>query len=495
MKKFPVLIFTIALIVSLALSLKVELLYVSGSDVQNSSFLDFVAEIFGNVRALPSNQYRYNAKDNQNCGLDTIKIIANPQGGYLGIYHFRIGGLSSEYFQVRLARSADLLNWTFIRTVELQASQPTIAQAPNGVYIVAFEKHVFIGTKEERHVGFHYYPNLTCLLTGSEFYKKIANLTEGAQLEGTPNINNITIGNSIMNASVGFHYNDAYGLDNVAIGHLTVPLDNPKDTTRWNWTTMPLPGYNEKLRKEWNVKGHVGDRDYGQIFGRNFTLQEGNLKPPPINYSEYRIFLYDYLTGNFIMLNITTLQGSTSFGNPTFTFLKSPNGKDAMVVVTYLLFSEAAKTGEAGELIFYKEFKTEPFNLTYQGKKYFFNVTSNSTISNYYFNGTERSINFNVTGPDNSKGYCIVNLTTSFVQNIWNGDYEVLIDGKPPLDKENWTDTEDTYIYFTYQHSTHQVTIIIPEFPSAAILSLFTAISTFVVAFKRKLLRKPDLVG
>jgi len=54
------------------------------------------------------------------------------------------------------------------------------------------------------------------------------------------------------------------------------------------------------------------------------------------------------------------------------------------------------------------------------------------------------------------------------------------------LQFENWKDIEDTYIYFTYQHSTRQVTIIIPEFPSVAILSLFTAVSTFMVASKRK---------
>ena len=486
MKKSLALILTIALIVSLALFLKAEPSYVSGSDSKNSSFVDFLAEIFGNVDTLSSNQCRYDAKDNQGVGLDTIKIIANPQGGYLGVCHFPIGGSSSEYFQARLVCSADLLNWTFVRTVELQASQPTIAQAPNGVYIVAFEKHVFIGAKEERHVGFHYYPNLTCLLTGSEFYEKIVNLTEGVQLEGTPNINNMTIGNSIMNASVGFHYNDAYGLDNVATGHLTVPLDNPKDTTRWNWTTMPLPEYNEKLRKDWNVKGHIGDRDYGQIFGRNFTLQEGNLyePSPQTNWTAWRIFLYDHLTSNFTMLNIKTHKGSTSFGNPKFTFLKSPNGKDC-IVVTYFLFSEGAESGEAGELIFYREFETKQFSLVYKGKSYFANVTSNSTISNFNFNETERSISFNVSGPDGSKGYCIVKIPNNLTQELWQGNYTIFLDGAP-LQFENWNDVEDTYIYFTYQHPTHQVTIIIPEFPSVAILSLFMAISTFTVASKRK---------
>lgn len=471
MKKFLTLTFTIALIVSLIFFLRIEPLYVLDSYTKNSSFVDFLVKIFEDIDTLPSNQCRYNAKDDQGAGLDTIKIIANPQGGYLGVYHFPIGE-SLEYSQVRLACSADLLNWTFVRTVELQASQPTIAQAPNGAYIVAFEKHVFIEAKEERHIGFHYYPNVTCLLTGSEFCEQIANLTIGAQLEGTPNINNITIVNSIMNASIGFHYNDAYGLDNVATGHLTVPLDNPKDTMRWNWTTAPLSEYNEKLRREGDVKGNIGDRDYGQVFGRKFTLQEGNLyeNSPQTNWTAWRIFLYDHSTSNFTMLNIKTHEGSISFGNPTFTFLKSPNGKDC-VVITYFLFSEGAEGEEAGELIFYKEFETKQFSLVYKGKSYFANVTSNSTILHFNFNETERSINFNVSGPDGSKGYCVVKIPNDIMPELWQSNYTVLLDGES-LQFENWKDIEDTYIYFTYQYPAHQVIIIIPEFPSFPILPI-----------------------
>ena len=253
----------------------------------------------------------------------------------------------------------------------------------------------------------------------------------------------------------------------------------------WN-NTQPLTRYNQDLRDKYQVKGNIGDRDYGQIFGRNFTLQEGNLeeRSPDTNWTAWRIFLYDHLTSNFAMLNIKTHKGSTSFGNPTFTFLKSPNGKDC-IVVTYFLFSEGAESQEAGELIFYKEFETTPFSLVYEGKLYFANVTSNSTISNFKFNETERSINFNVSGLDGSKGYCIVKMPNNLTQYLWQGNYTILLDGES-LQFENWKDIEDTYIYFTYQHSTHQVTIIIPEFPSVAILSLFTAISTFTVASKRK---------
>ncbi len=43
----------------------------------------------------------YNVVDDQNVGMDTLKIIANPQVDYLAVYHHAINGV----FQVRLATS------------------------------------------------------------------------------------------------------------------------------------------------------------------------------------------------------------------------------------------------------------------------------------------------------------------------------------------------------------------------------------------------------
>jgi hypothetical protein len=470
------LIFTIALIVFLALFLKAEPSYVSGSDSKNSSFVDFLAEIFGNVDTLSSNQCRYDAKDNQSCGLDTTKIIENPEGGYLGIYHSSV----SEVLQVRLANSTDLLNWIFIKTLEQNAAQPTISRAPNDAYIVAFEKWNSSGA----HLRFHYYSNLSTLLNAysSPDATFDAPITLGNNYEGTPNVYSITVKAPILNACIGFHYYNG-SVDNVALGHLTIPLDDPKNISRWTWNAWRQVEYNQKLREEWNVKGNIGDRDYGQIFGRNFTLQEGNLEPNPTNYSEYRIFLYDHLTKSFTKLNITTLQGSTSFGNPTFTFLKSPNGKDAIVVVTYFLFGQGAKTGEAGELIFYKEFSKTPEKVSHEDKTYPLEISSNSTISNFNSSWSQRRIDFDATGPDTTKGYCIVNLTNSLVQDLWQSNYTILIDGKI-LQFENWKDMESTYIYISYVHPTHEITII-PEFLTQ-FLTIFMLTTFAIILIKRK---------
>lgn len=124
----------------------------------------------------------------------------------------------------------------------------------------------------------------------------------------------------------------------------------------------------------------------------------------------------------FHKLNITTHKGSTSFGNPTFTWLKSPNGKDC-IVVTYFLFSEGAEEGEAGKLIFYKEFDFK------RNETYSVSVHSNSTISSdVNVNESEQIIGFNVTGPDNSKGFCIVKIPQNIVQDWWEGTIEGFIE-------------------------------------------------------------------
>jgi hypothetical protein len=428
-----------------------------------SEFVTLVRELFEDVKTATS--HRYGATDNQGYGLDALKIIENPEGGYLGVYHSLIGGT----FQVRLATSIDLFSWTYIRTVELSASQPTIAQAPNDAYLVAFEKE-----EASSHLQFQYYSNLATLINGPPDATLDAQRTLSSLHEGTPNIYNITIEGSTLKALIGFHY-DTGSVDNVAIGWLTIPVDNPQ-FMMWN-DTAPLTRYNQDLKDNYQVRGNIGDRDYGQVFGRNFTLQEGCLIERNGHWAYWRIFLYDHLTNNFTLLNIKTHKGSTSFGNPTFTFLKSPNNKDCMVV-TYFLFSEGAQEGEAGELIFYKEFNTTRLSIDFKGKSYFAEVTSNSTISNFYFNKTEKSLNFNVSGHEGSKGYCIAKLKNDITQDLWHGNYTVLLDNEP-WQFENWTDTESTYIYLKYLHSQHKIKIL-PEFSNALLLMMLVGLATLL---------------
>lgn len=124
---------------------------------------------------------------------------------------------------------------------------------------------------------------------------------------------------------------------------------------------------------------------------------------------------------------------------------------------------------------------------TWNGASYSVDVISNSTVSKFQLNITEKTIKFNVTG-ETGFGFCRVTIPNVIVQELWHGIYTALINDQPcPF--TNWTDTENSYMYFTYQHSEHEVTIMIPEFPQAIILSSFMILFTPIIVFAR---RKPS---
>ena len=95
-------------------------------------------------------------------------------------------------------------------------------------------------------------------------------------------------------------------------------------------------------------------------------------------------------------------------------------------------------------------------------------VVSNSTVSDFDLNETEKTIKLNVTG-ESGLGFCRVTIPNVIVQSLWQANYMVFVDNQPPLEMRNWTNSENTYIYFTYQHSQHEIAIL-PEFPAVAIL-------------------------
>ena len=85
-----------------------------------------------------------------------------------------------------------------------------------------------------------------------------------------------------------------------------------------------------------------------------------------------------------------------------------------------------------------------------------FSVSSNSTMSSLSFNSTNKELSFSVTGPSNTTGYANVYIAKSIVQDI--SSISIYLDGNKvdysatPID-DSWL------LHFTYQHSTHTVTI------------------------------------
>jgi len=287
---------------------------------------------------------RFGAKDDQGIGLDAIKIMQNPTGpGYLGVYHHLMG----SQFEVRLAVSTNLLDWKFVRTLEPNGSQPTLAfHASSGGYVLAHEQWSAPGSTGASQLRFRYYSSYANLLAGTVARSYLAPISgfHSTALEGTPNIMAMSADGNVI--SVGFHYYSDQGVDRNATGTLNNLL-----TGTTAWTSQVATGWNKALTTR-GVTANIGDRDLGSLFGANYLWQEGQYVVG--DFGTWRGWFYDFSRATSYALFPKTPKSSRSLGNGTFGLLTAPNGKP-ILAATYFIFGEQAGAGEAGELIFYTE--------------------------------------------------------------------------------------------------------------------------------------------
>lgn len=110
-------------------------------------------------------------------------------------------------------------------------------------------------------------------------------------------------------------------------------------------------------------------------------------------------------------------------------------------------------------------------------------VTSNSTISNFQILVTQKTVSFNVTGPESTIGFCRVTIPNAIVHDLWHHNYTVLWN-KEQLPFRNWTDPTNTYVYISYTHSEHEIAIV-PELPSEMVLPLLIILSALVAVLTK----------
>jgi hypothetical protein len=127
---------------------------------------------------------------------------------------------------------------------------------------------------------------------------------------------------------------------------------------------------------------------------------------------------------------------------------------------------------------------SHPINI---GGQLFYVVTvDNSTISNFVFNSTTKTISFSVSATTGSTGFCNVTIPEALL----GPPYTVKIDNIPtePVISSNGT---HTVIHFSYTHSVHTIKIVgatvIPEFSTNALLLLSAwAISFLTILIKKR---------
>ncbi len=325
----------------------------------------------------------YGLKDSTGLQMASLHLLPHSEGAdpTQRTYHAAyMSPLPKAEWEVRVANSSDLIHWEFHQKILPNADMPYAFELKeNGWILLAHEQWMRTSpgpsSAAPSRLGFKLYYTLADLLAGSHFNSFVAPLTLGASssLEGTPNIYNATLvqrgGLFMVDAEVGFHYNDAKGVDTVGHGslHSFGPTSKESDIA---WTTASSTGYDAAFKKVGCV-GNIGQRDAGELGGSLLMMQEGNTgHMPPTIWAEWRLWLYrpaaveDILgpagpTGNGTITELkpTTDGGSTAFGNPSFRLVPCPGAPESRqcVFVSFFAFGEGAAPGEAGVVAFVNE--------------------------------------------------------------------------------------------------------------------------------------------
>ncbi len=126
------------------------------------------------------------------------------------------------------------------------------------------------------------------------------------------------------------------------------------------------------------------------------------------------------------------------------------------------------------------------FAVEYQAQTEHVTTICNSTISDFqcYYDSEIQSnvLRFNVSGAEGTTGFCRITIPHALVAPGYN---VTINNGSPIQSKVLSSDTTQTTLYFTYHHTTKQVKITIPEFPSALILLLLMAVTLVAVLVEK----------
>lgn len=272
--------------------------------------------------------------DDQGHSMDGLKVITGPQGGYLGVYHFRQAGT----FVTALATSANLVDWVLVRDLSAHASQPTIVALAGGGFLVAVEAdNSGLTAHPSRWLRFLHYPGLDALTAGRSDRAFDAPDTLGSE-QGTPGIDSVTAGADLSRSTVQvtFHYM-ARGTDREARGTL-------RGFTRWS--AAPDTALDAALDRA-GATGKHGDRDAITYRGRRLELVEAQDHPD----GRWRVYLYDRVTRVARQVVIRTPKGSQAEANPTISDVLLPDGTAALVMTVFIP-QDGAAPGEAGELLY-----------------------------------------------------------------------------------------------------------------------------------------------
>jgi len=204
---------------------------------------------------------------------------------------------------------------------------------------------------------------------------------------------------------------------------IEIPQDNIFQGYNVFFPTPKIDNINGQLTAFCAIEGTAGVSGSGKLC--TITFQTKNLGVSTLNYL------------NPMMI---TLDG---------TYLQDPNGQ-SIPFETEIGVIQIVGQG----------FSENTFTITYGSETLKIKTLSNSTITNLNYNQTLKAITYDATGPDNTKGACIITIP----QKIMNTTLIALSDNTPlkTFISELGTLPENGthhFLYYSYSHSTNKIKI------------------------------------
>jgi hypothetical protein len=310
---------------------------------------DARAELLGYVGDIPgADGYRYNATDDRGHVMDTVKVIQIDPDEFAAVYHW---WSDDSGFVVSLATSTNLLDWTWRVDLAAYASQPYIAEASDGGWVVAWEQEP--PSQDENYLRMALYPDWDALVTAAPTKVFSAERLLSDCAEGTPNIYSA----SSTQVAFGFTFFADCVTDREGLG--------TTDWTTWDADTQP---HLDRAALFQGYRGNIGDREVLEFRGYAFTFLESQFTQD--DWRTFRVLLYDEGVGTRDPVGLAggvgaapseppsthvfmwTHAGSFSFTNLTATAVVL-DGQPALVFGVFIP-EEGAQADEAGQLIYYR---------------------------------------------------------------------------------------------------------------------------------------------
>jgi len=281
--------------------------------------------------------------------MGVLDVVADPAGGYLGVYHTAFGQSDNALdYRICLGHSSDLIHWHRLQVLDpAGASMPTLRAVPGQPgYLLAYEKSP--STQAGHVIRVRYYATQADLLAGRYTLQRDLPRRLSAYNNGTPTLLSVHWPRSIRRSvlRIGFHYETSLhgrpGPDREAVGTLRGLR---------SWSVRADFGVDALLDSQ-GLHGNHGDWREFSFDAARWRLYEAQRSFD--DFSSWRVVLNG---PGADMYPVTLKSGnavvSSSFGNPVATELPAPTGSGQILLVTVFVFASPAP-GQTGELIYYQ---------------------------------------------------------------------------------------------------------------------------------------------